>query len=56
MGELAAAGVATRAAAEVLNTEGLRTRRGGLWSSPMVARYLRTGVSGVPGVTRRLSK
>jgi DNA invertase Pin-like site-specific DNA recombinase len=56
MGELAAAGVATRAAAEVLNSEGLRTRRVGLWSSPMVARYLRTGVLGVPGVTRRLSK
>lgn len=44
MNELAAAGVATRAAAYVLNSEGLRTRRGGLWSSPMVAKYLRTGV------------
>jgi len=41
MRELAADGLPTRAAAEVLNGEGWRTRRGGLWSSPMVAKYLR---------------
>lgn len=43
MHALAAVGRSTREIAATINAEGLRTRRGGDWSSPLVSKYLREG-------------
>ena len=40
MRAMADAGASTREIARVLTTEGYQTKRGGLWSSPTIARIL----------------